>query len=159
MWSGIRSVGTSTSGSGNSPSSGTTRSLRGRRRRRVSDVSTGFADFDESFFRPAVSGLTLYQPGKPVEDVQRELGLDRVVKLASNEGPFPPLPAALAAMERATTGLNRYPDGGSYRLHEALAARHGVEPAEICVGAGADGCIDMLNQALLDPGDEIVTGW
>jgi histidinol-phosphate aminotransferase len=120
---------------------------------------SGIRDTGGELVRPAVAALTPYEPGKPVEDVQRELGLDRVVKLASNEGPFPPFPAALAAMERATTGLNRYPDGGSYRLHEALAARHGVEPAEICVGAGADGCIDMLNQALLDPGDEIVTGW
>src|SRR3954470_20113199 len=159
MCSGIRSVGTSTSGSGNSPSSGTRRSLRGRRRRRVPDVSTGFADFDESFFRPAVSGLTPYQPGKPVEDVQRDLGLDRVVKLASNEGPFPPLPAVLEAMERTARDLNRYPDGGAYRLHAALADRHAVAFEEVCVGAGADGCIDMLSQAVLDPGDEVVCGW
>src|SRR5579884_4097126 len=110
-------------------------------------------------FRPAVDELTPYQPGKPVEDVQRELGLDRVVKLASNEGPFPPLHAALEAMERAAAELNRYPDGGIYRLHEALAARHGVAFDEVCVGAGADGCIDILSQAVLDPGDEIVCGW
>jgi histidinol-phosphate aminotransferase len=110
-------------------------------------------------FRPAVEGLTPYQPGKPVEDVQRELGLERVVKLASNEGPFPPFPAALEAMERASLDLNRYPDGGAYRLHEALAARHSVEFEQVCAGAGADGCIDMLNQAVLDPGDDIVCGW
>ena len=110
-------------------------------------------------FRPAVSELTPYQPGKPVEDVQRELGLDRVVKLASNEGPFPPFPGALEAMTRAALELNRYPDGGSYRLHEALAARHGVALEQVAIGAGADGCIDMLSQAALDPGDEIVCGW
>jgi histidinol-phosphate aminotransferase len=110
-------------------------------------------------FRPAVEGLTPYQPGKPVDDVQRELGLERVVKLASNEGPFPPFPAALEAMERASLELNRYPDGGAYRLHEALAARHGVHFEQVCAGAGADGCIDMLNQAVLDPGDDIVCGW
>ena len=109
--------------------------------------------------RPAVEELTAYQPGKPVEDVQRELGLERVVKLASNEGPFPPFPAALEAMARAPAELNRYPDGGIYRLHEALAARHGVAFEEVCVGAGADGCLDMLSQAMLDPGDEIVCGW
>ena len=110
-------------------------------------------------FRPVIEELTPYQPGKPVEDVQRELGLERIVKLASNEGPFPPLPAAIAAMERAARELNRYPDGGSYRLHEALAARHAVPFEQIAVGAGADGCLDMLSQALLDPGDEIVCGW
>jgi histidinol-phosphate aminotransferase len=114
---------------------------------------------DSGLFRPAVDGLTPYQPGKPVEDVQRELGLERIVKLASNEGPFPPFPAALEAMARAAGGLNRYPDGGVYRLHHALAERHGVAVGEICVGAGADGCLDMLSQATLDPGDEIVCGW
>jgi histidinol-phosphate aminotransferase len=62
-------------------------------------------------------------------------------------------------METARTELNRYPDGGAYRLHEALAARHGVGQDEICVGGGADGCIDMLSQAVLDPDDEIVCGW
>jgi histidinol-phosphate aminotransferase len=122
-------------------------------------VPSGFADFDDAFFRPSVNALQPYQPGKPVEDVQRELGLERVVKLASNEGPFGPLPAALDAMQRAAADLNRYPDGGAYRLHAALAERHGVAFEEVCAGAGADGCIDMLSQAVLDPGDEIVCGW
>jgi histidinol-phosphate aminotransferase len=110
-------------------------------------------------FRPSVEALTPYQPGKPVEDVQRELGLDRVVKLASNEGPFGPLPAARTALAAAVDELNRYPDGGAYRLHAALAERHGVAMDEIAVGAGADGCIDMLSQATLDAGDAIVCGW
>ena len=80
----------------------------------------------DAFFRPSVRALTPYQPGKPVEDVQRELGLERVVKLASNEGPFGPFPAAEEALARSVRELNRYPDGGSYRLHAALAERHGV---------------------------------
>jgi histidinol-phosphate aminotransferase len=122
-------------------------------------VASGFEDFADAFFRPSVSGLTPYQPGKPVEDVQRELGLEHVVKLASNEGPFGPFPAALAALERVARELNRYPDGGVYRLHEAVAGRHGVGFDEVCVGAGADGCIDMLSQAILDPGDQVVCGW
>jgi histidinol-phosphate aminotransferase len=113
----------------------------------------------DAFFRPSVRALTPYQPGKPVEDVQRELGLERVVKLASNEGPFGPFPAAEEALARNVRELNRYPDGGSYRLHAALAERHGVSFERVCVGAGADGCIDMLSQATLDPGDEIVCGW
>jgi histidinol-phosphate aminotransferase len=110
-------------------------------------------------FRSEIERLTPYQPGKPVEDVQRELGLDRVVKLASNEGPFPPFPAAVSAMQAAGLELNRYPDGGAYRLHHALAARHGVNPEEVCVGSGADGCLDILSQATLEPGDEVVCGW
>src|SRR5881394_289283 len=109
--------------------------------------------------RPAVEELTPYQPGKPVEDVQRELGLDRVVKLASNEGPFPPFPAALEAMERAALELNRYPDGGAYALRAALAERQGIAFEELVVGAGADGIIDLLAQATLDPGDDVVCGW
>ena len=123
------------------------------------NVTSGFESFDDAFFRPSVNGLTPYQPGKPVEDVQRELGLDRVIKLASNEGPFGPFPSALEALDSTARDLNRYPDGGSYRLHEALAARHGVASDEICVGSGADGCIDMISQAILDPGDRIVCGW
>jgi histidinol-phosphate aminotransferase len=113
----------------------------------------------DAFFRPSVRALTPYQPGKPVEDVQRELGLERVVKLASNEGPFGPFPAAEEALARSVHELNRYPDGGCYRLHAALAERHGVSFEQVSVGAGADGCIDMLSQATLDPGDEIVCGW
>jgi histidinol-phosphate aminotransferase len=113
----------------------------------------------ESFFRRVTRELVPYEPGKPVEEVRRELGLERVVKLASNEGPFPPFPAAAEAIEQADHDLNRYPDGGVYALRAALAERHGVAFEEIVVGAGADGVIDFLSQATLDPGDEIVCGW
>jgi histidinol-phosphate aminotransferase len=112
-----------------------------------------------SLFRSSIDGLVPYEPGKPVEAVQRELGLERVVKLASNEGPFPPFPAALEAMERAALELNRYPDGGAWTLRNELAQRHGVAFEEVIVGAGADGIIDLLAQSTLDPGDEVVCGW
>jgi histidinol-phosphate aminotransferase len=110
-------------------------------------------------FRASVDALVPYEPGKPVEEVQRELGLARVVKLASNEGPFPPLPAALEALERTARELNRYPDGGAYRLRAALAERHDVPFEQVAVGAGADGVIDCLSQAALEPDDEIVCAW
>jgi histidinol-phosphate aminotransferase len=110
-------------------------------------------------FRRSIADLIPYEPGKPVEEVQRELGLERVVKLASNEGPYPPFPAAVEALERAVRDLNRYPDGGVYALRAALAERHGVAFAAVGVGAGADGVIDLLSQATLEPGDEIVCGW
>ena len=113
----------------------------------------------DSLFRRAIADLVPYEPGKPVEEVQRELGLDRVVKLASNEGPFPPFPAALEAIERAWGELNRYPDGGVYALRAALAEHHGVALEEVVVAAGADAVIDLLSQATLDPGDDIVCGW
>jgi len=110
-------------------------------------------------FRQAIADLVPYEPGKPVEEVQRELGIERVVKLASNEGPFGPFPAALEAIERSARDLNRYPDGGVWALRSALAERHDVPLEAIVVGAGADGVIDLLSQATLDPGDEIVCGW
>jgi histidinol-phosphate aminotransferase len=110
-------------------------------------------------FRGSLAELVPYQPGKPIEEVQRELGLERVVKLASNEGPFPPFPAALEAMERIALDLNRYPDGTAYALSAALAERHGVAENEVIVGSGADGVIDLLSQALLEVGDEVVCGW
>jgi histidinol-phosphate aminotransferase len=122
-------------------------------------VPEGPAEIPDDFVNPAVAGLTAYEPGKPVEEVQRELGLDRVVKLASNEGPFPPFPAALEAMTGAARELNRYPDGGAFRLRAALADRRGVAFEEVAVGAGADGVIDCVSQAFLDSGDEVVCGW
>src|SRR6184192_2903470 len=103
------------------------------------------AEIADTFFRPPVRDLVPYEPGKPVEEVQRELGLERVVKLASNEGPFGPFPAALEALERQRHELNRYPDGGAYALRSALAAKHGVAFEEVAVGAGADGVIDCLS--------------
>jgi histidinol-phosphate aminotransferase len=117
------------------------------------------AEIAESFFKPAVRDIVPYEPGKPVEEVQRELGLERVVKLASNEGPFGPLAEALDALAEAAPELNRYPDGGGFRLRTALAERHGVRFEEIALGAGADGVVDCLAQVSLDPGDEIVCGW
>src|ERR687896_2648015 len=118
-----------------------------------------FAEISDSFFKPAVRDLVPYEPGKPVEEVQRELGIDRVVKLASHEGPFGPLPEALEALAATAPDLNRYPDGGAYRLRSLLAERHGVRFEEIALAAGADGVVDALSQVSLDPGDEIVCGW
>jgi histidinol-phosphate aminotransferase len=106
-----------------------------------------------------LADLVPYQPGKPIDEVQRELGLERVIKLASNEGPWGPFPAALEALASTAPELNRYPDGGAYRLRVALAERHDVALEEVALGAGSDGLVDCLAQALLDPGDEIVCGW
>ncbi len=114
---------------------------------------------DASLIRPALAGLVPYEPGKPIEEVQRELGLERVVKLASNEGPYGPFPEAQEAIARAALELNRYPDGGAWRLRGALADRHGVRFEQVTVCAGADAVVGYVCQATLDPGDEVVTGW
>jgi histidinol-phosphate aminotransferase len=122
-------------------------------------VARALAEIADSFFKPAVNDLVPYEPGKPVEEVQRELGLERVVKLASNEGPFGPFPQAREAIARCVDGLNRYPDGGAYRLRATLAERFDLRFEEVAVGAGSDGLVDCLTQAVLEPGDEIVCGW
>lgn len=122
-------------------------------------MTAGPADTARSPIRPALADLVPYEPGKPVEEVQRELGLERVVKLASNEGPFPPFPAAQEAIARTMLELNRYPDGGAWRLRQALAERHGVRFEEVTVCAGADAVIGFVSMASLDSGDEAVTGW
>src|SRR5436305_12264830 len=97
------------------------------------------AEIADSFFRPPGRDLVPYEPGKPVEEVQRELGLERVVKLASNEGPFGPFPAALEAIARCAPELNRYPDGGAYRLRAALADLPGPPVEEGRGGPGSAG--------------------
>ncbi|MDX6387713.1 MAG: histidinol-phosphate aminotransferase [Gaiellaceae bacterium] len=111
------------------------------------------------FLRPALREIVPYEPGKPVEEVQRELGLERVVKLASNEGPYGPFPRALEALDRSERELNRYPDGGAYRLRTALAELHGVRFEEVATASGADALIDGISQAALEPGNEVVFGW
>ena len=80
----------------------------------------GPAELADDFVIPAVAGLTPYEPGKPVEEVQRELGLDRVVKLASNEGPFAPFPSALEAMERAARELTAIPTAARFASARSL---------------------------------------
>jgi histidinol-phosphate aminotransferase len=122
-------------------------------------VSDAPARDDASLIRPALDGLVPYEPGKPVEEVQRELGLDRVVKLASNEGPYGPFPEAQEAIARTSLELNRYPDGGAWRLRSALAERHDVRFEQVTVCAGADAVVGYVCQATLDPGDEVVTAW
>jgi histidinol-phosphate aminotransferase len=109
--------------------------------------------------RAALESLEPYEGGKAIEEVERELGIARVVKLASNEGPFGPFPIARQVLSTQLYGLNRYPDGGAYRLRAALAERLDVDINEVAHGAGADGVIGYLSLALLEPGDEVVFGW
>ena len=111
-------------------------------------------------FRPELDGLVPYEPGRPAEIVQRELGIaGPIVKLASNEGPWGPVPAALQAIIAAARAGNRYPDGGCYSLRTALAERHGLEFGQVVVGNGADGVLNYLALALLQPGDEVAFCW
>lgn len=109
--------------------------------------------------RPALAAVQPYVPGRPIETVKRELGLSSVVKLASNEGPFPPMPGALAALRAGAEGSRLYPDPGSWALRDALAGALGVLPEQVQPGAGVDGLITLLCRVALDPGDELAMAW
>ncbi len=104
-----------------------------------------------------VRNLTVYVPGKPIEEVRRELGItDEVVKLASNENPWGPSPKAVAAIQAALPGLHRYPDGGGFYLRKAIAERTGVPIDSVILGNGSTEIIEMLAKAYLSDGDEAV---
>jgi len=103
-----------------------------------------------------ITDLPVYQPGKPIEEVKRELGLTRVVKLASNETPFGCSPKAKEAIVAHLDQTHIYPDGASVALREALAAFHGVSPDQLVFGAGSDEVILMICRAFLGPGDETI---
>ena len=103
-----------------------------------------------------IQGLPAYVPGKPVEEVEQDLKI-HAVKLASNENPLGPSPKAMEAARRALGEANWYPDGGSKRLREVLAARFGVHSEEIFVGLGSSEIIDLASRVLLRPGCEGIT--
>ena len=103
-----------------------------------------------------IQGLPAYVPGKPVEEVEQDLKI-HAVKLASNENPLGPSPKAIEAARRALGDANWYPDGGSKRLREVLAARFGVRSEEVFVGLGSSEIIDLASRVLLRPGLEGIT--
>jgi histidinol-phosphate aminotransferase len=109
--------------------------------------------------RACLDGIRPYQPGKPVEELERELGISGAIKLASNENPIGPSPKAIDAARRALADSNRYPDAGCFVLGRALAERLGVAPEEIVFGCGADEVLGLAAQAALGPGDEAVYAW
>jgi len=107
---------------------------------------------------PALNDLPVYQPGRPIEEVARELGLpaEGIIKLASNENPFGPSPLAVAAMQKALAGVNLYPDGNAFYLKQKLAAKLDVEPANLILGNGSNEIIEFAGHALLGPGADVV---
>ena len=107
---------------------------------------------------PALGRIPVYQPGRPIEEVARELGLsaDGIIKLASNENPFGPSPLALTALQSALSGVNLYPDGNAFYLKQKLAAKLGVETTNLILGNGSNEIIEFVGHALLSPGTEVV---
>jgi histidinol-phosphate aminotransferase len=108
---------------------------------------------------PWLHDLVSYEPGKPIEDVARELGLQpgEIIKLASNENPLGPSPKALAAMREMLERAHFYPDGGGYYLREAIAQKLGLTRGQVILGCGSNEIIEFIGKAFLNPGDEIVT--
>lgn len=107
---------------------------------------------------PTLAGLPVYQPGRPIEEVARELGLPPagIIKLASNENPLGPSPKALAAMQRLLPHLHLYPDGNAFYLKQRLAAELGLRPEHLILGNGSNEIIEFVGHALMRPGAEIV---
>jgi histidinol-phosphate aminotransferase len=106
-----------------------------------------------------VAELKPYEPGKPIEALERELGIRDSIKLASNENPLGPSPKAVEALRRAAGGVHRYPDGATFRLRRALAERLGVAPEQLVFGCGCDELLELVAKAFLGPGDEAVFAW
>ena len=103
-----------------------------------------------------ISKIKPYVPGKPIEEVQREYGIDNSIKLASNENPLGPSPMALAAMQQVLGNLHRYPDAGGYELVHALAETYQIDPGNIVLGNGSDDIIALLATVFLNPADEVI---
>ncbi|OUS31513.1 histidinol-phosphate transaminase [Gammaproteobacteria bacterium 45_16_T64] len=103
-----------------------------------------------------VRGLTPYQPGKPVDELERELGISNIIKLASNENPMGPSEAALQAIRDGVKELTRYPDGNGFVLKQALSSSLAVDLEQITLGNGSNDVLDLIARAYLAPGDEAI---
>lgn len=107
---------------------------------------------------PGVRSLSPYQPGKPIDELARELGLNEkdIVKLASNENPLGPGPKALAAIEEAMEEITLYPDGAGFELKKALSGKLGVQADQITLGNGSSDILDFITRVFVNDGDNIV---
>lgn len=106
---------------------------------------------------PEIENLTPYQPGKPISETKRELGLNHVYKLASNESPLPPSEHVKRAIVEAVGEIHRYPDGACFEMRKAVAAYYQVPPDWLIFGNGSDEIVDILVQIYCKPGDSILT--
>jgi len=107
---------------------------------------------------PSLKDLPTYQPGRPIEEVARELGIPAadIIKLASNENPLGPSPAALEAMQHVLKNISLYPDGNAFYLKHKLADKLNVQPANLILGNGSNEIIEFVGHALMEPGVDVV---
>lgn len=106
--------------------------------------------------RPALAVIKPYEPGKPVEEVERELGIHNAIKLASNENPLGPSPLAVAALRQALEKVSFYPDGACFNLRRILAAHLGVGEDNLIIGNGSDEILKLIAEAFLREGEEAI---
>lgn len=108
--------------------------------------------------RKEIRNLPLYVPGKPIDEVKRELGLTEIIKLASNENPWGPSPQAIIAMREAVGDIHRYPDAGAFTLKSALGESFGLSSDHFLLGNGSEEIVQMIAKAFFRPGEEILMG-
>ncbi len=108
--------------------------------------------------RPEVAAISPYLPGKSADEVKRELGLSRVLKLASNENPFGPSPKAVEAISGKSISISMYPDSTGHELKNKLAAKYGLGPGQVILGNGSDELLALLGQVFINAGDEAIMG-
>lgn len=111
----------------------------------------------KELIRKSVLGINPYIPGKPIEETKRQLGLGKVIKLASNENPLGPSPKAIKAMKRCLVGVNRYPDSQGFYLKKRLSAYLGLVAENFVLGNGSDELIDVIIKAFMEPDENMVT--
>jgi len=112
----------------------------------------------KKLLKESIEKIGTYQPGKPIEELEREYGIKEAVKLASNENPLGPSPKAINAIKSSLLQVNRYPDAQGFYLKEKLSRKLGVEPDNLFLGNGSDEIIQLLAQAFLLPGEEVIIG-
>jgi histidinol-phosphate aminotransferase len=110
----------------------------------------------ESLANTHILGIAPYEPGKPIEELEREFGVHDAIKLASNENPLPPSERVQQAIIGALGSLNRYPDGSGYYLRQALANKHDFAQDQVFVGNGSNELIELAVRTFLKPGDEAI---
>ena len=111
---------------------------------------------DGTLVVPGVRSLLPYQPGRNIEEIERELGISGIVMLASNENPRAPIASVNSAVTRMLPDVSRYPDGGGFHLKRALADQLGVNPNQITLGNGSNDVLELITRAFVQPGQGVI---
>ncbi len=113
-------------------------------------------DFIKNKARQEIFDLKAYSPGRPIEDVQRELGLSDIIKMASNENALGPSPIAIEAIKANLDRVHYYPDGNCFYLKEKISALYGIDASCLLIGNGSDELLRLIAETFIDPGDEVI---